>query len=137
VVVKWMPRIFTLAWYCVHVMFIVVSHLPTTRAFDFLMLIFAPDASPYWSNIFCILGMSLGDCKSIVTSSAYAEWVPLLPTPMRGKVDARARMRSSIQHAQGTSLSHRPVDGDFARRMSINIKERCRILVHTSYVLLE
>jgi hypothetical protein len=41
------------------------------------------------------------------------------------------------QRAQGISLSHRAVDGDFIRRMTINMNGRYRIQVHTSYVLLE
>ena len=39
------------SWYAIPIMFTVVSHVPTAMAFDCWILILAPDALPYWSNM--------------------------------------------------------------------------------------
>ena len=59
------------SWYGIPIMFTVVSHIPNAMAFDFWILIFAPDSFPYWFSMACSFGISLGDVSSNVTSSEY------------------------------------------------------------------
>jgi hypothetical protein len=53
-----------------HSSMVLYSHSPAAKAFDFDMLILAPDTAPYWSMIVRILEISLGDVTNIVTSLA-------------------------------------------------------------------
>jgi hypothetical protein len=55
-----------------------VPHVPTAIAFDFWMLILAPDADVYWSSISRSLGTSSGDVIKSVIRTAYATMADFL-----------------------------------------------------------